>query len=216
MFLLVCLPLALVDPPTDGPTLRLPPEVRAPIGRIVILKADSTGSQVRWALTADEADLVPFPDGKTALFCSPRPGRFLILAWTASGDVPSEAARCVVIVGEPTPPEDPLRAECRTLFTDDPGPSKRVQVRELAGLYREAATLAGRPELRTAGDLFTHLKAQVSTLLPMDALVPLRQRLAAEIARTLTADPAVVLDPALRTRASDLFTRIAIILEGLS
>ena len=83
------------------PTIALPAEVNASPGRLVKLTATTEGKLVRWVLASDDADLVPFPDGKTALFCSPKPGRYVVFAWTAAGDVPSEAAKCVVVVGEP-------------------------------------------------------------------------------------------------------------------
>jgi hypothetical protein len=53
--------------------------VDAAPGRLVKLAAESNGKTVRWALASDDADLIPFPDGKTALFCSAKPGRFLVL-----------------------------------------------------------------------------------------------------------------------------------------
>ena len=65
------------------PTITLPPEVTAQPGRLVRLTATTDGKLVRWQLASNEADLVPFPDGKTALFCSPKPGRFTVFAWSA-------------------------------------------------------------------------------------------------------------------------------------
>ena len=77
--------------PPAAPVVALPAEVLAAPGRIVQLKAETAGKRVRWALASDDADLIPFPDGKVALFSTPKPGRYLVLAWTAAGDEPGEA-----------------------------------------------------------------------------------------------------------------------------
>src|SRR5687768_17332652 len=134
MFLLI---LAAAGPPT----ISLPPEVAAPPGRIVKLTAVTDGKLVRWQLAGDDADLIPFPDGKTALFCSPKPGRFTVFAWTAAGDEPSEAAKCVITVGEPQPipppkPVDALAAEFRKLLAADSTAEKLAHLVQLAALYR--------------------------------------------------------------------------------
>ena len=138
------LPILLAVAVDPAPRVTLPAEVVAQPGRIVRLQAETTGSLVRWALASDDAYLVPFPDGKVALFASPKPGRYLVLAWTAVGDVPSEAARCVVVVGEPEPPPgpaDPLAADLRRLFDADTTPDKAAHLAQLAAVYREAVWL---------------------------------------------------------------------------
>ncbi len=207
--------LALADP---VPAVVLPAEVAAQPGRLVRLEARTAGKVVRWALASDDADLVPFPDGKVALFTSPRPGRYLVLAWTAAGDVPSEAARCVVVVGGPAPPPgpaDPLAADLRRLFEADKTPDKAAHLAQLAAVYREAVKFADHPDVRTAAELAGRIRAAANSLVPADALVPLRKRVAEEIARHLPADGDRDLDPTTRKTAAELFDRIATALEGI-
>jgi hypothetical protein len=182
---------------------------------------------VRWALASDEADLIPFPDGKTAIFCAPRPGRYLVFAWTAAGDTPSEAARCVVVVGEPPSPPapqppapppapprpvDPLLAEFRRLFDADPSADKATHARQLAALYRQAGEFADRAQ--TAGELHLLLSTASSNLLGSpDKLKSIRQRIAVELTRVLPTDPdAAITD---RVAVRELFNRIASALESL-
>lgn len=212
------LPLFLVL--AAPPEITLPVEVQAKPGRLVTLTAQTTGQQVRWLVASEAADLVPFPGGKTALFCSPTPGRYLVFAWTASGDEPSEAARCVVVVrnsapGPPVPPADPLTLALQQLYSEDHSPKKSDHLAQLAALYREAVAFAERPELLTAGDLAARLKTAAATLLPADALIPIRKRIAEETARVLPVDSERPLDAATRSAATALFHRLATSLESI-
>ena len=218
------IPLPLLLLLTAPPTVELPAEVRAQPGRLVTLSARSTGRVIRWALASDEADLVPFPGGQTALFCAAKPGRYLVLAWTATEDLPSEAARCVVIISEvppvpPKPPDpepvDPLTRDFRRLYLEDSTPGKRQHLAQLAVLYREAVRFAERPEIQTAGELAHRIRQASASLLPVDALIPLRKRIAEEISRLLPIDSDQLLDSTRRATAAQLFARIATSLEGL-
>jgi len=191
----------------------LPAEVNAAPGRLVQLKAETNGTLVKWALASNDADLVPFPDGKLAVFAAAKPGRYLVLAWTASGNEPSDAARCVVVVGD-AKPVDAFATEMQKLFDADVSPDKPQRVRQLAEVYRSAKGFAEKPEVRTVGQLAERLKATASAL-PPDVLMPLRTRIAEEIARTLPADAAKVLDAKERRTAVQLFDHIANTLEGL-
>ncbi len=202
-----------------GPAIALPAEVLARPGRFVLLKAETAGKQVRWAMASDDADLIPFPEGKTALFVSPTAGKYLVFAWTAAGDLPSEAARCVVVVGagpKPPGPVDPLAAEFRKLAADDLSPEKSAHLAQLAAVYREAKKYADHPDVRTAAELATRIRTAAASLLPPEALVAVRKRIAEEIARKLPVDGERPLDEATRKTAGELFDRIATSLENAS
>lgn len=209
--------LALVFAAAVGPpTISLPPEISAPPGRIVKLAATTDGKLVRWLLANEDADLVPFPDGKTALFCSPKAGRFTVFAWTAAGDEPSEAAKCVITVGDEPPPKpvDALAAEFRNLLAADGGAAKLANLVQLAALYREAVKYADHSEVKTAGELATRIRAAAASLIPAGALTGVRKRIAEEIAKELPVDTDAALDAATRRKAAALFARIAASLEG--
>ena len=200
------------------PTVALPAEVKASPGRLVKLTAETTGTHVRWALASDDADLIPFPDGKTALFCSAKAGRFLVLAWTAAAGEPSEAARCWVVVGDPKPepdpkPADPLAAEFRKLLAEDPSADKVAHLIQLAAVYREAVAFAERAEVGTVADLAGRIRAAAASLLPADALVPVRKRIADEVAKQLPVDDRP-LDASTRKLAAKVFARIANALDA--
>lgn len=215
LLLLVAAPLA--DPTGSMPTISLPAEVAARPGRFCTISAETTGKAVRWVLATEDADLVPVPpDGKSALFVSPKAGRFVLFAWTASGDVPSEAARCVVVVGEPPAPDAPdaLTTELRALFAADPTAEKAAHLAQLAAVYREAVRYAENAEVRTAGELARRIRTAASTLIPATSLVAVRKRVAEEIMRHLPDDGEHALNAETRQLAAKLFTRIATSLEA--
>lgn len=215
MLPILLLPFAFAQSP--APSVKLPSEVKGLPGRIVRLTAETSEKIVRWHLVSDDADLVPFPDGKVALFTAPKPGRYQVLAWTAAGDVPSEAAKCVVVVGDPPGPApvEPFARELRKLFADDATTDKSRHVAQLAALYREAIAYAEKAEVATAGDLAARIRAASATLVPAEALVGIRKRVAEEIAKELPLDGEKPLDAATRTKAAKLFERIATHLEDL-
>lgn len=204
--LLFCFPVAGV---------KLPAEVAAPPGRIVVLKADTQNEVVRWASLAEGVDLVAFPDGKTALFCSPTPGRFAVLAWTAAGNVPSEAARVVVVVGAtPTPPGPPpagdFAQELRALAAAEPHVDS---LKRLAAAYRAAAGASGEPAVATAGQLAGRVRDLVRAAVPAESLVAVRRRVAQESAARLPAGAESPLTPEMRRSAAKLFAEVALVLE---
>ena len=204
----LCFALALQCAAPVG--VALPAEVQVPPGRVVVLKAETAGEVVRWATLADGVDLLAFPDGKSAVFCSPVAGRFTVLAWTAAGNVPSEAARVVVVVGTPKPAANDFAAELRSLLTTaDAG-----HVKTLAAAYRAAAELAGKPDIATAGELAERVRAAVRGALPADALGAIRKRIAIESAARLPAGPDAPLTAEIRASAAKLFAEIATTLEG--
>jgi hypothetical protein len=177
---------------------------------------------VRWYLAGDDADLIVMESTRSAIFSAMAPGRYKILAWTAAGDIPSEAAVCVVTVGSAPPappgpvvPTDPLAEAFRALFETYQDSDKAKQVAALADVYRRASKAAGDPEIKTAGDLFTFARQQAVATLPPMALEAIRNRLGEELAAVLPTDPDVVLTPSIRTAATEIYTRLAKILENL-
>lgn len=211
-------------PADPGPVVKLPAEATAKPGRVLRLSAETTGTTVKWAIASDEADLIPLDaEGKSAIFTTPTPGKYLVLAWTAKGDVPSDVARCwVTVLGDPprppvppTPPGpvDQLTSDLATLYVADPSPTKATDAKQLAAVYREAVGFVDRADVATVVDLANRVKAAAASLVPATSLVPLRKRVAEEVAKVLTFDGP--LTPESRAAAKAAFGRIAAALEAL-
>ena len=204
------------------PTVSLPPAVAARPGRLVQIAAKTDCKLVRWYLAGEDADLIVMESTRSAIFSAMAPGRYKILAWTAAADTPSEAAVCVVTVGsappappEPVAPTDPLAEAFRALFETYQDSDKAKQVAALADVYRRAAKAAGDPEIKTAGDLFMFARRQALAALPPMALEAIRNRLGEELAAVLPTDPDAALTPSIRTAATEIYSRLAKILESL-
>lgn len=216
MIWLICLALA-----TD-PTVSLPPAVAARPGRLVQIAAKTDCKLVRWYLAGDDADLIVMESTRSAIFSAMAPGRYRILAWTAAGDIPSEPAVCVVTVGSappvppgPVEPTDPLAVALKGLLEANQDPDKTKQLVALADVYRRAGRAATDPEIKTAGDLFAFARRQALAALPPMALEAIRAKLGEELAAVLPTDPDAALTPSIRTAATEIYNKLAGILESL-
>lgn len=204
------------------PTVSLPPAVVARPGRLVQIAAKTDCKLIRWYLAGDDADLIVMESTRSAIFSAMAPGRYKILAWTAAGDIPSEPAVCVVTVGSAPPvpprpvvPTDPLAVALKALFEANQDPAKATQLAALADVYRRAGKAATDPEIKTAGDLFGFARRQAVAVLPPMALEAMRAKLGEELAAVLPTDPDVALTPSIRTAATEIYNKLAAILENL-
>jgi hypothetical protein len=224
--LMVCgvLPLSAPQDIPTPPALKVPAEVKAPAATISEVRAETTGKVVVWVVLTPGLSVRPIDGGRVLLFSGPA-GRYECLAYTAIGDVPSEPARCAIIIGEapgpspkpkPDPPPDPLRAKLKAAFDADGAPVelKRDQARDLAALYRAAAKLAEDPAVTTAGELLKRVRDAAGTLVGPDALREVRRVAGNELASLLPTDSALKNDG--RAAAAGLFRKLAVILEELS
>lgn len=174
----------------------VPSELKAKSGRILTIEAKSDGKIVMWAIgdEAADADLIAIQaDGKRVLFSSPTAGRYQLLAWTADKDGPSPAARVIVTVEgglppvppPPPPKPDEWQTELQRAYAADNSLSKSHHVKQLAAVYEQAANLVGDPTIQTTSNLAQRVRAASKTLLPDDAIIPLRRLAAEEVARLL-------------------------------
>lgn len=106
----------VLAPPVFAQTLiRLPTEVRGQVGNFVVVPSETQGKEVRWKAIDQGLNVFPvhlLKDSKTCIVVAQAPGRYRLIAWTAQGDIPSEAAECLIVVGNPpdpgpTPPPGP-------------------------------------------------------------------------------------------------------------
>jgi len=199
------------------PLVQLPPTLQAKPGRLVQISAKSEQKLVKWFLIGEDADLIVMESGKSAIFSASNAGEYRVLAWVASGDVPSDAAVCVIRVGEsPAPgPSDSLQLALQGIYGGIQDAQKNEQRQTLAKVYRQAAKAAGDPQWRTAGELYNAIRAISVKALPDDALRPIRDRLGDEIATILPTDAATPLNDEIRKKGVNFYTRGANILESL-
>jgi hypothetical protein len=92
----------------EAPKVELPAEVAGDVGAFIPVRSITSGEQVRWYAVTAGLNLFPadmLKDSRSTVVTAAKPGRYDLIAWTAVDGVPSEAAKCVVVVGNaPVPP----------------------------------------------------------------------------------------------------------------
>lgn len=207
----------------DPVALKVPAEVTAAPATIAEVRAETTGKVVKWVVLTPGLSVRPIDDGRVLLVSGPV-GRYELLAYTALGDVPSEPARCVVVIGEapgpdpkpPRPPPDSLQAKLKAAFDTDSAPRerKREHAKDLAALYRAAAKLAEDESVPTSGELLRRVRDAAGTLIGTDALREVRRVVGNELSALLPID--VALSSTHRSSVAALFRKLAAILEELT
>lgn len=92
------------------PSLTLPEVVTGNPGDYIRIPATTNGNEVKWVMLTPGLNPFPFDllkDTKTLVVSSLTSGDFLVLAYTAKGDIPSEPIRAVVRINAPIPPVPP-------------------------------------------------------------------------------------------------------------
>lgn len=201
------------------PAVKLPEKVQGSPGSFIRVKADTDGKQVRWLALDDGLNVFPvelLKDTKTLVVVAPVAGQYRVVAWTASGDVPSEAAVCVVVVGDgPTPPpppsppapSDPLARAVREAYAAEADAGKATQLKALADFYRDTAVRKSRDSsLANYGQLFAALQRDRRAVVPDAQLVKVRNAVGDYLNTELGAKADVLVD---RVKAPATFARIA-------
>jgi hypothetical protein len=116
---------------------------------------------------------------------------------------------------KPTPPTTGLEKELADLYDKDADQDKAKHAKALGDLYTWAAN-ALRQQGGTSGGFRKALGTKSSQLLPIDVLLPLRQRVATEL-RTVLPKPAdTQLDDATREAAARMFDRLAAAMKSIT
>lgn len=205
----------------QAPAINLPKDLTVKSGRLLKIEATSAGKSIRWANTSDDADLIVSESGRWAIFSSTVPGVYKVFAWTAAGDNPSEASICAILVSEPNPqpnppaPDDALKNAIKAIYGADGSPGKKGYKDSLQQLWLEIAKKASDLDIRSVGELFSIAKQSSLKILPAGALLPIREKIAADINANLPTDPQAELTVEIRNKAAKLFNRYAEILGGL-
>ena len=208
--------------------LKLPAEVRGEVGSFVTILADTSGKVVKFYPLDPGLSVFPpalLANTKATVVVAAQPGRYRVLAYTASGDTPSDPVLCTVVIGgappapvppSPVPPSpvppapDALALSLRSIYGGLQEAGKAQTVATLAKVFRavDPSTVA------TLGQLESTLRAQ-SRGIPTTAIQPIRETIAEHLRSTLGEVPEMVIDEALRAKARAELARVATILEGL-
>jgi hypothetical protein len=144
-----------------------------------------------------------------------------VAAWTAAGDEPSEAAVCVVAVGEgpapppppPGPPADPLTRTIQAAYDAEPDAGKRTQLDALRDFYQTAAVARSKDtSLTNYGLLFANLQVERRRVVADGQIIKVRNAVGEFLNQELGTDPKAPVD---RLKAPATFERVAKALGGV-
>lgn len=183
--LLFCLPI------------ELPPLLKGEVGEPIAIKAKTTGKVVKWVVM-DEGGLFIFPvelkDPHTQVVFGRKEGTYRVLAYTEG---PSDPAICRVQIGSapapapaPAPTPDP---ELKRIYDSISESNKLENLKKLEALYTQVPKFANK--VSNVGELRTLLVNASQTMLPADALKPLRQKLSERLLEELPRQPSAPVTP---------------------
>lgn len=236
--------VAAIGQSGDAPKVTVPTELHTKPGVMIEINAQTNGKIVRWVRLSDDCGIIPFPDGKTAIFSAPKEGVFKVLAYTAIGDVPSAPAICIVTVGEsgpkppvppgpdppkppPTPPgpepTTPLGKKLKEAFgKDGSDPAKKRQwAKDIAGFFSamrdhvKNKNAEGEFGVQTIGDLLSDYRKAIPAVLPKEALTAVREVCADEVFALAGDDADKRISNELRVSLAELFEKISKELEKM-
>lgn len=160
--LLPLLTLLLLAPPLSAQSIKLPATLVVPGPGLVVVVPDSVDADdVAWVSMDDGLQLIPtslLKDSKTACGVALKEKTYRVRAIATKAKdghaTFSPWSECVVTVGTPGPtpgppgpvppaPDDPLVKAIQDAYRLDPDPNKANNVKQLAKVYRAAATVTG-------------------------------------------------------------------------
>jgi hypothetical protein len=198
------------DPVKPVAAISLPAEVQTEAGWPVSVNADTTGKKVSWRVIG-KAWL--FSQGHTALVGAPTPGTYEIMAWTAIGNEPTEAAICILTVGQKPPvpgpvpqPDDPLVQALQDSFKTDGGTAEQRD--QLADVYAQFAKTVQDQPWTNVGQIFDtlHLSVQGSV---GDGLKKTRESIGKFLSSKLPTNRQAAVDQATKDLCSKSFIAVS-------
>jgi hypothetical protein len=222
---LAALTVCLFTANTFAQDLKLPPKIEGHPGEFLKIPAETAGAVVRWRVLDPGLNLFPMEllrDTKTAVAVAIQPGKFRVLAWTSIKDVPTEAAECLVIVGNgpgpapppepPAPPIDDFTRQLQAALAKEP--QDRPQIAYLSKLCRTVASSAREPanaDAKAIRDIFaTHIRERIAPSLPQVRGIIVRY-----LDAKLPTTPVPLTDE-LRTTIAQTFEYVAASLERIN
>ena len=198
----------------------LPENITGRPGSFIQVEAKTDCKVVEWVLLDSGLELFPvnlLANTKTAVVTSTTPGVYRLLAYGATGDIPSKPAIVTITIG--TPPEPADKSEiCRrieTLFKADTDAEKITQAKAYAGVFRALAQAAADEKVKTAGELFKIGSLAATNVLTEKQITSIRDEIGGYLNSKLNTETAHLLTAEDRKKCASEFLTIAKILEAL-
>ena len=215
----------------------LPENITGRPGSFIQVEAKTDCKVVEWVLLDSGLELFPvnlLANTKTAVVTSTTPGVYRLLAYGATGDIPSKPAIVTITIGTPPEPADKseIYKRIETLFKADTDAEKitqadvdverRVaaaeklsQAKAYAGVFRALAQAAQDEKIKTAGELFKIGSLAATNVLTEKQITAIRDEIGGYLNSKLNTETAHLLTAEDRKKCASEFLTIAKILEAL-
>jgi hypothetical protein len=218
------------------PVVKLPAAVKGEVGDYIVVKAETDSPVVKWKVLSTNLKMFPMEllkDTKTAVFHSTQPGKYRVMAWTAKGDVPSDAAECSIEVlatgplppppppppppGPPNPPPpppgptDPFAQRIADAVKTDKATDadKKATATAMQGFYLSCKSNMDNKAFTTVGAFLASYWKVSAALAEKDACAEARRLCGEKVYGLFGEDADATLDDALRAKAAILFDQLA-------
>lgn len=198
----------------------LPENITGRPGSFIQVEAKTDCKVVEWVLLDSGLELFPvnlLANTKTAVVTSTTPGVYRLLAYGATGDIPSKPAIVTITIGTPPEPADKseIYKRIETLFKADTDAEKLSQAKAYAGVFRALAQAAQDEKIKTAGELFKIGSLAATNVLTEKQITSVRDEIGGYLNSKLNTETAHLLTAEDRKKCASEFLTIAKILEAL-
>jgi len=200
----------------------LPENISGRPGSFIQIEAKTECKVVEWVLLDAGLELFPInllANTRTAVVTSTVPGVYRLLAYGATGDIPSKPAIVTITIGTPPDPQPADKSEiCRrieTLFKADTDAEKLSQAKAYAGVFRALAQAAQDEKIKTAGELFKIGSIAATNVLTEKQITSVRDEIGGYLNGKLNTEVAHLLTAEDRKKCAYEFLTLAKILEAL-
>ena len=198
----------------------LPENITGRPGSFIQVEAKTDCKVVEWVLLDSGLELFPvnlLANTKTAVVTSTTPGVYRLLAYGATGDIPSKPAIVTITIGTPPEPADKseIYKRIETLFKADTDAEKITQAKAYAGVFRALAQAAQDEKIKTAGELFKIGSLAATNVLTEKQITSIRDEIGGYLNSKLNTETAHLLTAEDRKKCASEFLTIAKILEAL-
>ena len=198
----------------------LPENITGRPGSFIQVEAKTDCKVVEWVLLDSGLELFPvnlLANTKTAVVTSTTPGIYRLLAYGATGDIPSKPAIVTITIGTPPEPADKseIYKRIETLFKADTDAEKLSQAKAYAGVFRALAQAAQDEKIKTAGELFKIGSLAATNVLTEKQITAIRDEIGGYLNSKLNTETAHLLTAEDRKKCASEFLTIAKILEAL-
>lgn len=205
--------------PPPPPPLSLPDTLTVQEKSLVTIPVVGEAKQIKWLCLANDAKLIPWPDGTQALFQGQKAGTYhvAVVGLDKHSKLTEPSVCCITVQGAEPPgpgpnptPNDPLVNKLQAAYAAEMAPDKAKQLAALGELYAQGSSAAtSRNDLTTWGAFFNALSDVAHSVGVNGQIMGVQGVVQSELQRALPTKTDQAFDATSRNLASTTLTRIA-------